>query len=104
VVVCLAHEPQPQAAHRERAEALAGGAAELDADRAGGQAVRAVAAGDLARQPRAHRALVVADRVAERYRLAPLQRRRRIADELVVERLVAGAVVALLGVLQRPRA
>ena len=62
VVVGVAEQPQRDAARQERAERLPGRAGERDVDGVVGQAVAAVALGDLAAEHRADGAVDVADR------------------------------------------
>ena len=73
VVVGVAFERQRDPPRHEGAEALAGRAGELERDRVVGKAGAAVAAGQLAAQDRADRAVDVADRQVELDRLAPLE-------------------------------
>ena len=79
VVVRVALEPQRDAAREERAEGLAGRADEGEVDRVVGQAVAAVALGDLVAEHRADGAVDVADRQLRADRLGVARARRRPA-------------------------
>src|SRR4029077_436925 len=80
---------------KKRAKALPGSAAERRPDRVLRQAGMAVAARDLARQHRPDSAMDVPDRPLDAPRFAPLDRRLRLGDQLVVERLVEMVLLAL---------
>ena len=100
VVVHVALDRHLHARHAEGHDALAGRAAEVDPDRAVGQAAGAIPPRHLARENRAHGAVDVADRQVESHRLAPLQRRLAEAQERGhVERL--GDPVVLLFLTER---
>ena len=79
VVVGVALEPQRDAPRQERAEALAGRAAQVDVDGVVGQALAAVAPRDLRAEQRADAAVDVADRQLDLDRPADLERRLRPA-------------------------
>src|SRR5204863_5979485 len=68
-------------------KALPGIAAERRPDCVLRQTGMAVAARNLARQHRSDRAMDIPDRMLDADRLAPLKRRLRLGDQLVVERL-----------------
>ena len=92
VVVGVADQPQGHARGQERAEALAGRAAEGDLDRAVGQARGAVALDDAVAEDRAHRAVDVADgqlqpRPAPAARSAALDLRQDLPVEVVLVRV-----------------
>ena len=89
---------------QERAEALPGSAVEPRPDRVLGQPGMAVALGDLARQHRADGAVDVADRLFDAHRLALFERRLRLGDQLVVERLVETVVLPSRNGRSRPPA
>ena len=76
----------------ERAEALAGRAAEVDVDRAVGQALAAVAPGHLVAEHRADGAVDVADRQLDAAPASPSLERRcgQLDEQLLVERLGRG--------------
>ena len=95
IVVGGALELEGDAAREEGAEALPGGADELHRDGALGQALVAVAPGDLARQHGADGAVDVADRQLDHDALALLERGHRSGDELVIERLAEPVILRL---------
>ncbi len=88
VVVGVAPERQRHARSQPRTEALARGAVQRDIDRVLRQALFAVAAGDLARQDPADRAVLVLAVDLDPHPLAALERRLGLADDLVVEVVV----------------
>ena len=97
VVVHIALDRHLHAGHAEGHDALAGRAAEVDPDRAVGQAAGAISPRHLAREDRAHRAVDVADRQVDRDRLTPLQCRLAEAQERRhIERLRDAVVLLLL--------
>ena len=93
VVVRVALEPQRDAGREERAERLPGRADEREVDGAVGQALAAVAPGDLLAEHRAHGAVDVAHRQLGADRPAGLERLGSQLDELVVERAVETVVL-----------
>ena len=86
-------EIERHAVGEEGAEALPGRAREAHMDGVVGQALVAVALGDVAREHRADRAVDVADRRLDRHLLAALERRLRELDQAVVERLLQAVVL-----------
>src|SRR3990172_3725066 len=93
VVVGVALQPEGDAGGQEGAEALAGGAVEADRDRIVGEAVEAVAAGQLAAQYRADGAVHVADRHLYRHGLAALEGGLGELQQLLVQRLLQAVVL-----------
>ena len=77
VVVGVAFESHRDAAREKRAEALAGGAGEPQADRVVGQAGRSVLPRHFAAEDRADGAMDVANREVQLNRFAPLDGRER---------------------------
>ncbi len=94
VVVAFAGEVQGDAAGEEGAEALAGGAGQRDHDAVVGQALVAVAAGDLVREHGTAAAIDVPDRRLDDHPFAAEDGRLRLRDQRVVES--AGQSVVLL--------
>src|SRR5579862_5504015 len=95
VVVRVALDLDGHAVREPRAEALPGGARELDADRVRRQAVCAPAPGDLGGEHRTRRPVPVRDREGELDRLAPLEGRPGEFDDAVVECLLEPVVLRL---------
>lgn len=93
VVVAVADEVERHALRKERAEALAGRALQLDVHRVVGQAVVAVLLRDHARQHCADRPVHVAHRLDERHMLAVLDRGLRLLDQHVVERALEAVIL-----------
>src|SRR5439155_6929062 len=88
VVVGVADEVERHALGEESAEALAGRAGKADVDGVVGQALVAMAPGDVPGEHRADGAVDVADRRLDRHLLAALERGLGELDETVVERLL----------------
>src|SRR5204862_1885085 len=80
---------------KEGAEALPGIAAKGRPDRVLRQTGMTVAACDLARQHCADSAMNIADGPLDAHRLALLERRLRLGDQLVVERFVEKVVLPI---------
>src|SRR5205807_6193312 len=87
-------ELEVHAGKRERTEALAGAAAEPQADAPRRQSGAAVTLGDAPGDPRAQRQMPVPDVVGLAERPAGLEARPQRGENRVVERLDSGAVVA----------
>ena len=94
VVVGVALEVQGDAPGQEGAQALAGRAGQGDGDGVVGQALAAVAAGELGAEHGAHRAVDVGDGRADLHPLAALEGGRRLLDEPAVERPIQAVVLA----------
>src|SRR5208337_4883505 len=93
IVVGVALEFERHAPGEERAEALAGGALQLDMDRLVAEPRMTVALGDLARQHGAGRAIAVADRKVEPNVSAALERLFRLGDQATVEHVLEHVVL-----------
>ena len=98
VVVGLALQLEVHAPAGERAEALARAAGEAEPHRARRQPRVAVPLGDGARDPRAHREVVVVDRIVARERQAALEVRLELASgSRASSETTPGPVVPRLG-------
>ena len=93
VIVGIADQIERNASGQECAEALPGGAVELNVDRVFRQPGVPVTARNLARQHRADRAIDVANRHDEADSLAAFERRPALLDQLVVERLAQSVIL-----------
>ena len=87
VVVGVTDEVERDPVREERAEALPGGAVQLDVNRVLRQAGVTVLACHYRGQHRANRAIDVADRRDEAHAFATFERRPALFDQLMVERL-----------------
>src|SRR6266446_1779171 len=94
VVVRFPLELEVHPREGERSETLPRGPAEAEANRSLGQADVAEPLGDPAGDARAHRQVVIADVVHARERAAGVEPRRERVENLVVQRLHSGTVVA----------
>src|SRR5437868_3295090 len=88
-------ELERDAMREKGTKALPGIATERRPDRVLRQTGMAIAARDLPRKHRPDRAMDIPDRMLDAHRLAPLERRLRLGDQLVVERLVEMVLLAL---------
>ena len=95
VVVGVAIDVHGDACRKERREALARGAREIDRHRVFGQGFFAVSSCDVVAQGSADRSIRVVDRQVERDRPFVLERVHAEFDEFVVERLVESVVLTL---------
>ena len=93
VIVRVAGDGDADALASERAQGLARGPDEVHLDGAVREAVQAVRLRDLVRERRADGAVDVAHRALVRHLLAPLDRRTRGGDELVIQGVLEAVVL-----------